>query len=161
MAFRILSPETISVLRNFHSGWQKLPSGFCPWHSTNLPGEVTADPWVARSCGFLSVAGDTLSILLSILRPLVPSVTCMWSEGSVPGLSELLGPWRWVRCSFHPSRTDTQQRRQMHGPEGAMGVLPVVGQKPVWQAFSGCYGEGKAEDLERTYWINWGETCEV
>lgn len=64
-------------------------------------------------------------------------VTCMWSEGSVPNLSELLGPWRWVRCSFYPSRTDTQQRRQMHGPEGAMGVLPVVCQKPVWQALLG------------------------
>lgn len=77
---------------NFHSGWQKLPSGFCPWHSTNLPGEDSADSGVARSRGFLCVAGDTLSTLLSILGPLVPSVTCMWSEGSVPGLRELLGP---------------------------------------------------------------------
>jgi hypothetical protein len=60
-AFRILSPETISVMWNFHRSWHILPSGFCPGHSPNLPGQVTGDSWSAGSHGFLSVAGDTVT----------------------------------------------------------------------------------------------------
>lgn len=162
-AFRIVSPETISVMWNIHSSWQKLPSGFCPWHSTKRPGEVAGDSSVARSCGFLCVAGDTLTTSQNpfgfLCHPLVSFVIRMCNESSVLGLSELLELWRWVSNGFHPSR-NTPSRGDKCMING-FKMLPVVCQKLVGQSFSRCIWGGWSGEHEKDILNLWGETCEV
>lgn len=100
-AFTILSPETTSVTWNFHGGWHKPPSGFCPQHSTKLPGQVTGDP-TARFCGFLCGRGqDTDHSLLATLVLWFPSL----SIHLVIGLClACVSCWRHEEeCGFQPS----------------------------------------------------------
>lgn len=130
LAFRILSPETISVIWNFHSSWQKLPSGFCSWHSTKLPGEVTED---TLSCQilWLPLCGRWHA------DHLLKSLICWFSLSFVCGVRALC--LAWVRFWGHEDEWDIVFTLQEIIPSrgnkcmtsGYNEMLPPVCQKPV------------------------------
>lgn len=153
LAFRILSPETISVMWNFHSSWQKLPSGFCSWHSTKLPGEVTED---SSSCQilWLPLCGRWHS------DHLLKSLILWFSLSSICGVRPLclLGSWRWVRYSFHSLRNYTQQRNQMHDQwvqwDASISVSEacVTLSRCTWGGRGGEHGKDMLNLLGRDVW---------
>lgn len=162
-AFRILSPETISVMWNIHSSWQKLPSGFCPWHSTKRPGEVTGDASVARSCGFLCVAGDTLTTSQNpfgfLRHPLVSFVILWFPLSSVCAMRALCLAWVsfW---SYEDGWAMVFTLQEIHQAEETnawlMGSRCFQWCVRSWWGshFQGVYGEGGVVSMKRIYLIS-------